>query len=264
MTELRIYNRNIFGVPIFARKHGTRIRKIAEQAMSHCADVIFLQEVFMPIDRLRISKYFASAYKIKRVQKSYFRLGGGLCGIFKNNLRATAHFIKYYSSGFLTDLTIVDKIAEKGFQIFEINDPVSMILINTHLTCPYVRNLDSSPKKKEMLSRQLKSIKDYLDKQTEKPVIIIGDFNLEPHQDIMCDFINEAGLVDHSHGFGKTIIGNFYSPRWLFASKTHERKADYVLTKNMPESWKILVEKVDDHREFVSDHIGVMTTVKFN
>ena len=67
-----------------------------------------------------------------------------------------------------------------------------------------------------MMAEQLTLIKKYLDQETNNTVIICGDFNLKLTQDIMENFISDTGLENRAANLHNTILGNFYSPRWLF------------------------------------------------
>lgn len=263
MNEIKIYSRNIFGVPFFARQHKMRIDKIVEQAKLARADILLLQEVFLPGDRKELERCFGNEFNIYQAKNGFLKLGGGLCGLFRKGIKTENHYIAFNSSGFLSDLTIVDKIAKKGFQVFKIHSPFKITLINTHLTCPYEKNIDSDKKMKKMMQDQIFSIKKYLDREAENPLMICGDFNLESTQDIMKNFINGAGLDNRSDHLHNTILGNFYFPKWLFRSIPNEKKPDYILTRNIPQKWRITVKRASDHHELISDHIGIITTIEF-
>src|SRR3989344_4020762 len=159
MTSFRIYSRNIFGVPVFAPKRRARIKNILEQLNTEQADFVLLQEVFMPRDMRTVRSALArSGSRMMRPKKGgLLRFSGGLCGIIKKEVDCKHSFKKFGYSGFLTDFTMADKIARKGFQIFELALPFRAVIINTHLTCPHAKVLDRSRKHKALLASQLAS-----------------------------------------------------------------------------------------------------------
>lgn len=265
MNRVTIYSRNIFGVPFFANQHKIRIDRLLEESKLARSDILLLQEVFLPKDKREIRKCFKKEFHIFQAKNGFLRFGGGLCGLFKKRTKIESHhFIPFNSSGFLSNLTITDKIAGKGFQVFKISRPIEITLINTHLTCPYIKNIDESYKIKNLMANQLSSIKKYVDKETKNPLIICGDFNLEITQDIMKDFITDAGLDNHTSHLHNTVLENFYSPKWLFQSfATTIKKPDYVLTKNFPKNWETTIKRASDHHELISDHVGIITTIDF-
>lgn len=263
MNEIKIYSRNIFGAPFFAGNHKIRINRMAEQAKMNQADIVLLQELVLHRDKKDLKKCFGGDFNIYQSKEGLLIYGGGLCGIFSKNIKTESSFVRFKSSGFFTDLTITDKTVEKGFQIFKVSYPTPVTIINTHLTCPYRENLDSDQRIKKLIENQLSLVKKFLEKETENPIIICGDFNLEITQDIMKNFIDEAGLADPSFHLSNTFLGNFYSPKWLFRSVVNRKKTDYVLTKNIPNDWNISVKIASDNGEFISDHTGIITTIQF-
>lgn len=236
---------------------------MAEQAKLADADIVLLQEVFLNKDKKEIKRIFGPDYDIFRSKKGLLGLGGGLCGLFRKGFEIKREFRPFKSSGLLFDPTVVDKFSNKGFQSFEIFSPVRMSLVQTHLTCSYEKNLDSDLAVKRIMAEQLAAISRHIANLKDRPLLVCGDFNLEKDQDIMADFIEKSGLENKSVHLHNTILGNFYSPSWLFKSVVNSKKPDYVLTKNIPEKWQIEVKRASDHHELISDHVGVITTIEY-
>lgn len=262
MPSFRIYSRNIFGVPIFSPKRRARIKNILEQLNAENADFVLLQEVFMPRDMRTVRVALArSGSRMMRPRKvGLLRFSGGLCGVIKKEVDCKHSFKKFGRSGFLTDFTMADKIAQKGFQIFEITAPFRAVVINTHLTCPHSKILDKSHKHKALLASQLSSIEKYI-QGNPLPTIICGDFNIEPQQDIMLQFIQKNFLKDETAHLSTTYNGNHFRPRWLFRYSTKTKKPDYILSRNIPTSWAISA-RVAQETDFVSDHAGLVVEIE--
>lgn len=262
MNEIKIYSRNIFGIPFFAGRHEARINRMADQIKLVCADIVLLQEVFLSKDKRQLERRLGENFDIYQAKNGFFKLGGGLCGFFKKDIKIENKYLAFHSSGFLSDLTITDKIAEKGFQAFKIYSPFELMVINTHLTCPYKKDIDSDKKMKKLLQDQLLSITEYLKEESEVPMVLCGDFNIEPGQDIMIDFISENRLEDRFAYLDTTMLGNYYSPQWLFQRKCNAKKPDYIFTRKIPDDWKIFLQVASDDG-VISDHVGIITTIKF-
>lgn len=262
INKMKIYSRNIFGIPLFAGNHKARISRLAEQIKAVGAHIILLQEVFLPRDRRQLERCLGNEFDMHRPMTGFLKLGGGLCGFFKKGIGIESCFSSFRSSGFLSDLTITDKIAKKGFQIFTIRHPFQLTVIHTHLTCPYIKDLDSDKKIKRLLADQLSLITRYLQENVMDPIVVCGDFNLEPTQDLMVDFINRNRLKDQSVHLSTTMLGNHYFPQWLFHSSCNAKKPDYVLTRNIPEDWQISLQTAMDDK-LISDHMGIIATIRF-
>ncbi|GEM_PF-5154396 len=261
MTSFRIYSRNIFGVPIFAPKRRARIKNILEQLNAEQADFVLLQEVFMPRDMRAVRSVLTRlGSRMMRPNKGLLRFSGGLCGVIKKEVDCKHSFKKFGYSGFLTDFTMADKIAQKGFQIFELTSPFQAVIINTHLTCPHAKKLDKSSKHKALLASQLASIEKYI-RGNPLPTIICGDFNIEPQQDIMRQFIADNALTDETKHLTSTYIGNHFRPRWLFRHSAKTKKPDYVLSRNLPKDWSVSIRVAED-KSFLSDHAGLIATIE--
>jgi hypothetical protein len=254
--KLKIYVRNVFGVPLVSPKRKERFLLIQEELLSLKPDIVFLQEIFFKKDILLFEKILKE-YSVVRSKRHIFDLGGGLVSFIHKKIKYEASYNPYAKSGFLTDLSITDKFASKGFQTLKIfdNDTHILDLIHTHLTCPYERIKYESIE--QLLTSQLSQLSSFI-KDTSTPLCICGDFNLEPGNNLLRNFIEKNNLTDESSSIKSTYLGNFYFPSLLFKNTTLSEKIDYILSKNI--RGKILVNSLSDTK-FISDHKALLIEI---
>jgi len=271
MQRLTIYSRNVFGVPVFARRRAERLRGIVAQARGAGADIIFLQEIFMPGERRALKRHLDSGYETSRAHAGLFRLGGGLSASARPGLNMDASFVRFPRSGTFRDMTVGDRLAAKGFQALKAalptdesastpGSPAAITFLNTHLTCPY-EDIDGGGHKEAILESQLATMEAFI-RGVNGPLVICGDFNMDASDRIMADFMRRSGLTDHSAHLPATVLGNFFSPQWLFRDIIRIKKIDHILTKNIPAGWTIDVQPADDGDAFLSDHLGLIARIE--
>lgn len=253
--KVKVYIRNTFGIPLFSPKRKKRLLLIAKEILLQQSDIVFLEEIFFEKEVLFLKKILSDYFVIKS-KKHIFDLGGGLLTFIHKNINYKASYVSYTKSGFLTDLSITDKIANKGFQIIEISDnKQTLTFIHTHLTCPYEKK--ESKRMNNLINLQLTELTSFIQKEAGA-LCVCGDFNLEPDSQLLENFIKKNQLKEESELIKKTYIDNFYFLNFLFKNTTVSKKIDYIFSKNIKGNFS--VKSLNDPC-FISDHKALLAEI---
>lgn len=177
--------------------------------------------------------------------------GAGLSFLGKSAIVKAQHI--YYEScfGFLDNAS--DCFASKGLQFLEIDvDGNTFHFYNTHLEA------GGGPEDQEVRAQQIDKIRTVIEQQsTNIPVILMGDFNLEPDKEeedlLLAQLREEAGLT-----LTCTQV-NCAEPNHI--DQIYIRMSSDIQFEVV--SWERREEFVDPQGVPLSDHPAIMTTIRW-
>lgn len=263
MKKISILCLNCFGIPTsFNRK--IRFENIAKESLKISPDIMVFQEVWLEREaHILISSLVPAGYKVfPETFKSYN--SGGLITFIKNITVETYKFNKFSYPGPFTFVTAPEWIAGKGLQIFTLDhNGIKISMVNTQLLCDYNRT------KKIMASikNQLKEINKTL-VNSDFPLILAGDINLEPNDLLLKDFVDKLSLKEDLsadditvdiRNLNRGIISNMF--------KRKSFRVDYIFTNNKFNNIKseIIFKdtlNLDGNTFNLSDHFGIIKTLQ--
>lgn len=260
--HIKLLSLNCFGIPISFNKK-LRFTNIAKSVADINPDIIFFQEVWMNSDRKTLNKILSkNGYSI--YPKTYARYGPGGLIIFVKSLKINdLCFFRFKDSGPLTALTIHEKIAGKGFQGLKIKiDNTEITVIHTHLLCAYGRG----DKMLTAMKNELAQISSYIGKN-KSPLLIVGDINLFPDDDIFLEFKKTLSLHDCLKKDQYTVeLTNLNRGKMMNLYSTGPFRTDYILTNNLlkAEEVKIVFKNtlISNGKKFqLSDHYAILANI---
>lgn len=266
--KLSILTFNTLGVPFFARDITKRYKKTAELINSADYDVVCLQELFTYY-HVSIFKRIMKKYPHVLFQKNPFGPRGGLVIFSKNKLVNPAFFTFSYPKN--AHIPLYTKIAQQGILSADI-DQTAIRIITTHLTSDTVHDLKPHNKLYTLIKNQSKEVITLINNysQTEKLLIIAGDFNIAKHSELYNAMLKNAKLNDT---FEKDETPTYSPQRIPYFYAADADRCDYIFTKSGDK--KITVIKTDSafvekeslsngKKSFLSDHIALHCILEVN
>jgi len=188
---------NFFGIPIFkpAAFIKQRLHNIPAELIKTKADIISLQEVFLPKHQNYLVSMLHDQFPYHSFSKTpLFNLGSGLM-IFSKYPIKNWSFKKYSEPGTLDEAIFITR----GFisTEIEINRDIKFALYNTHLTSGGALFKSNHPKTIKIRSLQIKEILSFSEKSLPMDTFILGDFNSGPTiSRINYEYILKQGFRD--------------------------------------------------------------------
>ena len=168
-----IYNNYILLSPLYSFKGDTTIKILTYnvQRLPHLfRKNINIHNLLLKHDMVCLQENYCSLFATNRKNYGYNCIipGGSLLKLVDSGLSVFSKFyIEFVDFVRFNNLTSVDRLSDKGFLVFKIND---IYIVNTHLQSTY-RNVDP-----HIAKNQLSNIINYCD-QFDR-VLICGDFNI--------------------------------------------------------------------------------------
>lgn len=266
MRKIDIVSFNAFGSPfhpakIFRTFLRTCIRKrfrvLARKTKEENIDILVLQEVHTYV-HLRTLRTLLPEYRYVVLKKFLLGPRGGLV-IFSKIPLALETYIDFQQRGVLWNKSITGPLSKKGILIAKTLH-AKLTIINTHLTQNSDHTWTTNNRYTHYLRSQLMQITKLVHvlKETDKNLIVCGDFNMPKRSSFYASFIKESGLTDvfktkSSSTHHQSFFGIADIPReridYIFTSKLLPLFVNHIFTRKVP---------IDgSRREFLSDHIGL-------
>lgn len=266
VKKMSIISFNVQGTPSSSAKTYYRLNKIAEILNSEDVDIVNLQEVFT-YKHLSVLRNRLQNFRYCALEKFVIGPKGGLVTFSKIPIKKKK-YIPYPSKLSKSNLIrsfLRNILTGKGILINRIKNS-SIFIVNTHLTVALSSDWPkvSSHHKKQIakLSNSINSIKDY------DLLILSGDFNIPKKSYLYKELLTKLEARDVFQNYNFPTFHKEFLPK-------HERgnRLDYLLVKTNKTKFRVtnkehiftkkLIQK-DINRGFVSDHIGLKTTLEFN
>jgi len=193
--KLRVLTFNCWGVPVFSRDRGARMRAIGQALAGLDVDVVGLQEVFTKKDRQVVSQ---GAERAGLVHTHYFSsgvMGSGLLTLSRYPIE-DAGFLRFRLNGRPLDPIRVDYYAGKGIGRVRLRTPAGPVdVYNAHLIAPY---LEFGPDRfyAHRLAQALEAGRYMQTESGQVPALLTCDLNCLPDSLAYRTLIAVAGLVE--------------------------------------------------------------------
>jgi sphingomyelin phosphodiesterase 2 len=248
---------NTWGV-INAKQRVMRMRAIAHAITQQPADIIGLQEVWLPDDQERIiTAAKASGYTVHSFDAG--ATGSGLMTLSRYPI-TEAIFLRYRNNGRIEQIHYGDFIASKGIGLVRISTPLGTIdVYNTHLIAQYHEATADTlaPHRAAQMFEATRFINTH---STQNPAVLLGDLNTRSYQIGYQMLTDYAYLTDvyralHPNDTGFTIDRN--NP---YDQNSVQQRIDYILMRG-----KLKAHSCDLHFQHIpgtdtpySDHYGLI------
>ena len=254
----------MLGVPIVPTRMTKRFIQITREFERMQPDIIALQEVYTGPQLTNLAKLLPSYPHI--AYKPYVSGPRGGLAVFSKIPIESCAFIKLTKKEAITKKFVMSRVVRKGILVCRFQG-YDLTLLNTQLNA----NLDSdwSPENRFMpvIRRQLTQLKDVIKEyqQTEKNLMVVGDFNIPKGSPIYNVFLKDIKMKDAFSRFSGPTLHLWFFEGW----KVLER-LDFIFYsgKNIQikKSTEIFTEKYSVTRRFegyLSDHIGLKVDISF-
>lgn len=264
--RLNLITFNTLGTPFFAPNIAARYKKTAEIIKNNDVDVVCLQEIFSHYNRYLFDRELKSfPYRIYKT----FPLGvyGGLAVYSKVPLTFEKFFV--YSHPKEVFIPVYTRLAHNGILVSKFKD-IPLTLAVTHLTSDNVHDLTPKNRFYTLIKSQLNEAAAEFNKLAEdNNVLLVGDFNTKKDSQLYNEFVKTTDAQDlFAHDNRPT-----YTPdrvKYPFPTHAHSR-IDYMFYKgkhklktgNSGLVFADIVEFSKNKKGYLSDHIGLKTTLSF-
>lgn len=265
--RLRVATLNVWALPPpLGRQVPERIEAIGAQLPALQLDVVGFQEVWTGAARHTLLEAGRRAGLIYSWHRARTLGGSGLLVLSRFPLRG-ARFVPYALGGLPEELTQLDYYGGKGFASLELETPAGPITaIDTHLQARYGSQVPHEYRGHR--TGQLVQLAGAV-RRTERPLVILGDFNFKPRHPEYSIWVGLSGATDVAAALGAeapTIFsGNPYR------SHSSPRRIDYVFARDgasrgwrLHESRRVFdgVFPIDGRLASFSDHAGALAELE--
>jgi len=260
--KIKILTLNCFGTP-FANDNKARVQKIGKEIISLNPDIIFLQEVILLSNTKIIKNIF---------EKEGYRIYNNF-GSFLNNMGLLfaskfpiieSESIPFLCQGKILSNQISDRILEKGYQriVLDFNGK-QLTVFHSHIISIY-----NKFSKEEVLSREAQILElEKVISITKGSIILVGDMNMKPSEDIYKKFFLKTNLQDSlSKNDEITFSSNNTHANAMFRNDFDSR-LDYICYSNDIYHIKtdvVFTElfEVNNKKQHLSDHFGIESEIE--
>ena len=245
---------NVHGLPF--HNAPLRLTRIAAWVREHQPDLVLLQEVWSSGHLRLLAQAVAGDYEAVSVGG---RLGskprGGLAVLLRRESAwqpIRVDFERYQRTAPWYKLNEGDGLAGKGILAVEVRrDDERLLVIDTHLQAGY-----GARRYPEVRRAQLEQLTAFVERAgRDAPLLIGGDLNTEPDEDLYRDHIAPLGSdlteVERRHAGGTCFDARGKRTEWI----------DYVLLRGVPARASLTRIESDAPDDRYSDHDGLLVRI---
>jgi len=258
--KLKTITLNCFDSPLSLNRV-ERIHCLAKELLALKPDIICLQEITFSKTAKKLENFFSSSGYSVSSNTDLMINKGGLFIATKLPISESV-FERFKNQGPFLSLQFTDRILGKGFQKVTMKtNGGQILLLNVHLASVYEKNAD---KEKETLKDQFAQLVNAI-KSKNGEIIVCGDFNFSPKNQLYSEFLKMTKLQDSSKNSNLITVSKYNTNRQGLYKNGENLKLDYIFLSNKLSSGsrsQVIFDSLYDLRNkqiHLSDHFGLVT-----
>ncbi len=260
--DLTVFSFNFAGLPLITKNYRSRLKYLLDFLPKVGADVFCFQEVWSKRAQRKI---------IARLEDNNFPYHYRVSGFCFNGLLIVSRYpIKkghfYPIKGYFYDLKrfIMElPLFSKGYQVVDLVLPKAEIkLFNIHLRIDWSQELWRESKPKVVNRQAVANLINHVNLLGRKKVVLAGDFNIRPGDELYKQLVDLAGLGPVSPVEGQIVLPLIF--RWPIASGVGI--SDHIFAKNffdLSYQAQIVANQPIKNGVYLSDHAAILTKISW-